>query len=249
MNTAIRGIETREVTKFIDFLSVVKEVEAHLLKKNNDDMIIYRGQSVDEHLFPKLGRDKYNFPKRIDYEKNLINEFKRLSYPHLPNKTSNDWDILAIAQHHGLPTRLLDWSANPLMALWFALIDNPKEPPKRVVWCYSFKQTEIVNVRSGNPLSQKKTLVYQPKYITNRIVSQNGWFTSHYYREDNNKYTALNIKKDTPTKLIRIDLNISEDIDRKAFLSDLDTYGINAYSVFPDLEGLSHYLDWKLFKK
>jgi hypothetical protein len=249
MDTTIKGIKTKEVTTFLDYLAAIKEMEAYLLKKNDDDYVIYRGQSVDKHLFPKLGRDEYNLPDRINYEKKIIAEFIRLSHPHLANKTYTDWDILAIAQHHFLPTRLLDWTGNPLIALWFALFNQPSDTPERVVWCYSFKQTEIVNPKSGSPFNQLKTLVYQPKHIATRIVSQNGWFTSHYYRKENNKYTALNLKKGSEGKLIKIRLIISEDEDRKSFLLELDTYGINSYSVFTDLEGLCQYLDWKTYKK
>ena len=249
MDTTIKGIQTKTVSSFLDYLTIIKEVEQILLKNNSDDFVIYRGQSTDKHLFPKLGREEYNFPNRIDYEEKIIAEFERLSHPHLQNNKFNKWDFLAIAQHHGLPTRLLDWTSNPLIALWFALFDIPLETPDRVVWCYSFKQSEIVNSNSGSPFSQTKTLVYQPKHIASRIVSQNGWFTSHFYRESNNLYTALNLKKGTNTKLLKIKLNISEDIEKKIFLSDLDTYGINSYSVFTDLGGLCQFLDWKTFKK
>lgn len=249
MTTAFRGIQTKEVTNFLEYLECIKDSEKQLIENNTDDYVIYRGQSVDKHLFPKLGREDYNFPNRGAYERKIINEFKRLSPPHLPNKSYSEWDYLAIAQHHNLPTRLLDWTGNPLIALWFALINQPIDLPKRVVWCYSFKQSDIVNPRSGGPFSQKVTLVFQPKHIATRIVSQNGWFTSHFYRKENNKYTALNLKKGMNTKLIRIDLNISEDPDKKTILNELDTYGVNAYSVFTDLEGLCHYLDWKTYKK
>jgi hypothetical protein len=187
-----RNIKTRTVKSFLEYLEVIKDVENYLLKKNKDDLVIYRGQSVDKYLFPKLGRPDYNMPDRLGYEIKIINEFKRLSYPLLQNKSYTNWDILAIAQHQGLPTRLLDWTGNPLIALWFALFNQPKEPPVRVVWCYSFKQSEIVNPKSGPPFSQQKTLVYQPKHIATRIVSQNGWFTSHYYKKDNNNVSTPN---------------------------------------------------------
>jgi hypothetical protein len=44
------------------------------------------------------------------------------------------WELYALMQHHGLPTRLLDWSESPLVALYFALTSEPKSKTFRAVW-------------------------------------------------------------------------------------------------------------------
>jgi hypothetical protein len=236
------------VRSLAEYLNATQGIEAYLLKQNQDEYMIYRGQSVDKPLFPKLGRPEYEKKDRGFYEKCLIAEFKRLSYPYTPDKAINDWEILAIAQHHGLPTRLLDWTSNPLTALWFALSDTPKEEAIRVVWCYSFNRTEIVESDTKSPFDQERTLVYQPKHIASRIVSQNGWFTSHFYRKDTNMYTALDIKVGNDKKLAKVILVLSGEEATNKMLKELDTYGINAYSIFPDLSGLCKYLEWKHYR-
>ena len=69
----------------------------------------------------------------------------------------NDWDLLALAQHHSLPTRLLDWSENPLVALWFAFNENDEVTKKRVLWCFGFSNEDMLNPVKETLFSQNKT--------------------------------------------------------------------------------------------
>ncbi len=66
-------------------------------------------------------------------EEHLLRNFIRYSRPHLPQHPINEWELLITAQHHGMPTRLLDWSYSPLVAAHFATV-NGQEQSDRVVW-------------------------------------------------------------------------------------------------------------------
>jgi len=68
----------------------------------------------------------------------MFKEFKRTSLALTDRDLVSDWDFLSLAQHHGLPTRLLDWTYSALAGLWFAVEQPPKEeqgaPQSGVVW-------------------------------------------------------------------------------------------------------------------
>jgi len=71
---------------------------------------------------------------RPDIEQRLFQDFKAMAQTYESGLNFTDLDWLAVAQHFGLPTRLLDWTDNPLVAAWFAVADETvhrPNPPKR----------------------------------------------------------------------------------------------------------------------
>ncbi len=130
-----RPVHTKEISSFNDYIQQSSEPSSFEDKDNQ--LILYRGQEEDWPLIPKIGRPESNGSNTYseDKEVKILNEFKRLSYPFLDsNFKYNDWDWLSLAQHHNVPTRLLDWTENPLIALWFACNKNQKNKSSRIVW-------------------------------------------------------------------------------------------------------------------
>lgn len=98
--------------------------------------IVYRGlQNADFDLSTSLQRHK-----SVSLENHLLRNFQK--YAQIENPPESDWLWLALAQHHGLPTRLLDWSYSPLIALHFATADYEQFDSDCAVWAVNFWQLQ-----------------------------------------------------------------------------------------------------------
>jgi hypothetical protein len=143
---------------------------------------------------------------------------------------TDDWDWLTLAQHHGLPTRLLDWTRNPLVAAFFAVVgDNKKE---RVIWIIPKRLKLVDRQRHSSPFKIRQVLKLFPRGLSHRIAAQQAMFTVHPrpFRPIANMM-----------ELDRIVIN-KKDIERWRW--DLNLYGVNYSSLFPDLDGLARHIAW-----
>jgi hypothetical protein len=189
----------------------------------------YRGQSVvDWKLIPKAGRKEYI----IENDQLIFKQWKRRATFYLKHQNLNDWELLSIAQHTGLPTRLLDWSHNPLVALFFCCFENFEKDG----CVFIFPPKEYVLTENTDPFNIKAdVLFYQPNTSNERLANQYAYFSIH----KNPRVEYLPSSKSG--ELVR--LVIKKEL-KKDFLLMLNQYGINFLTLFPDLEGLSKHLSW-----
>lgn len=97
----------------------------------------YRGVSSENYkMETSLMRLGGEYPK---VEGHLLKQFKKYAYKHIENK-KDDWYWLSVGQHYGLPTRLLDWTYSPDVALHFATCNTDKYDKDGAIWKVNYKK-------------------------------------------------------------------------------------------------------------
>lgn len=208
-----------------------------------------RGLPDDSYrLLPSIGRihkfagRQMKFDK--DMEKRFLHRFRRHSFAFF-GRALNEWEALFVARHHGLPNRLLDWSSNPLAALFFACEYLSTElPPDAKIWLLipkghiPVKYIDVLDLALGPFKIEGIRLIY-PMEVTPRLNAQSGLFS---------------IQEDPWTPLDEIDVSGFQDscLDvhtlieypipgkcRGNILKELNDLQVSRRTLFPDLDGLT----------
>jgi hypothetical protein len=222
-------MDTYSVNSFIQFHEVIQTS----FRKGT----IFRGVAdIESHkLIPSIGRFLPAYIKNgYDKETLLLHEgfalrlFAAECVSYLSVAPKNKWELLALAQHHGLPTRLLDWSYNPLVALYFAV----EQSVDRDSAVYALFTNEFIDdqlVETLDPFEVKGVRAVMSAHVSPRIRAQGGLFT---------------IQPD-PTKPLEAEnlaqIKIAKE-SKEEIMKTLLGYGIHRKTLFPDLDGLAAWI-------
>lgn len=225
-------------------IKTLTEYIAYIEENSSNELQLFRGQSQDFSLLPKIARLEFSDSIEI-VEQKMFREFQMFSVPYTDKVPDNDWDWISVAQHHGLPTRLLDWTENPLIALWFA-VNKPQENNHEygVVWVFSPQEDHFADVDNSSPFSITSTKIFQPKHLVKRISSQSGWFSVHKYLGEQKSSKFIKMETNIKFKKFLRKLYIPSD-EFSQIRYALNKCNINSSTVFPDLDGLSRQIEWK----
>lgn len=209
---------------------------------------LFRGQGRDWPLLPKAWRSGY---KDVDPDARLDEWLDKART--LGRVPADRWKQLALAQHHGLATPLLDWSTNPLVALYFAVEDPATSKADGVLWCFEpVVQFDPTKDKLGTPASytfalslgrtRKPFLALLMPEFTRRIYCQYGAFT--YSGADRQRMDALEwpyaheVDDGTTRTESLTSYRIPAD-SKESMREELARCGMTHSRLFPDLDGLS----------
>lgn len=197
----------------------------------------FRGQADSSWpLLPKAGRSEFNLPD--DRSTKRFNSWCKQAIAYDPHLPDNTWERLAVAQHFGLATCLLDWTLNPLVAVYFACFELPNT--EAAVYCFdpdSFVNEEVLDLAD----LKCSGIGFIPRAISQRVINQRAVFSVHLPPTEGIKVQASPVLSDHPNL---VKLSIPPALKADCLKMTMD-YGIDSVTLFPDLEGLSKHFNWE----
>jgi hypothetical protein len=222
--------------------------------------------SQDLSVLVEYSSGHHRRPRKSD-ERELLFQFKQRAHQYIKNLPSSSdlssW--LALMQHHGVPTRFLDWTTSPYVGMYFAIEEEPREQPRRsAIWAISLdwlrgKARELLPPATSDPhdpaarADYVNTLLEQvekpvivsidPQHTDERMVAQQGLFLCKLIPEAtfNQILMTMMIHPNTPERPVvrKLEVDANSRID---FLKRLRAMNIHRASLFPGLDGFCQFL-------
>lgn len=250
------------VSSLGDLIDKVTPTEPDLRTGRRRDSGVYRGDG--DASWPLLtsldklgGRGSPH--SKADLEEHILRNFIRYSRPHFTTPPINEWEVMVAAQHHGLPTRLLDWTYSPLVAAHFATVSGQGDSD-RAIWRLDWKSVhrffglpelalliqDLEGILGGNrPMtpwslfsgqkdSKPFACMFEPPSLNPRIVAQSATFTlCSDKRVPFDRFLEGHGLGSALTKFI------IPAREAARFRDQLDLVSVDERRLFPDLDGVA----------
>jgi hypothetical protein len=193
-------------------------------------------------------------------ERDLLRNFRKFSRG--PGaRELGAWELVTIAQHHGLPTRVLDWTYSPLVALHFATEDDKEKESDAVVWsvdytgvhellppelkkalqdenaaAFTTKMLDEADVDPIDNIMPTYALIFEPPSIDDRVVNQYAGL-SLMSTVDAEFGDWLEKQRGTLARRLLVPASLKPEVREK-----LDQANINERVIYPGLDGLARWL-------
>jgi hypothetical protein len=196
---------------------------------------IFRGHSRTGYaLVSKIGRSSTHYS--VAREERVFRNFRRRAPAVAAIGDLDMWDLLALGQHHGVPTRLFDWTTSGLIGAHFAVSNRADDEFDAHLIAWRLKDSDVVSQDGTmHPFSVSGVKCLFPRTVAQRIVTQRGLFSIH-----SNPTLAWREPTHDPRHTFTITASAKPYFRRRLFY-----LGIDPQHVMGGLDGLSATLDWQ----
>lgn len=238
--SALRIVNEKKLCYLSGYISPRKGIKNAMDQINCEELLLRKFYSKCDDNGLKIPRIK-----RLRYHNisNLLNSYDHRWIP------DDYFELAGLAQHYGLPTRLLDWSFNFFIALYFALLNSKKNIEYCSVWAFAYSMIGNYFVNR-----QDKLIVIVPEYSQNpNLMAQKGVFTHWQIGKYTNQLENNPVDRRPLPELFSSQIRTNETDDfsklfykiniplkfKKELIVFLSTLGIDASTLFPGYDGIT----------
>lgn len=267
--------EIKSIGEMLDLIINEKDHSGRILRNRKHNNYVFRGLSDKNKYELSTSVKRTGMGHHVGQETDAIVDFQACAQIIDPRmREYNFWELMVVAQHYGLPTRLMDWTYSPLIALHFATIKaDEKTRNDAIVWAidvndvnlslpdqyqrilkeketFLFTLTHLVNLgvediqTFEDTMKSKSFLFFEPPSINQRIFNQDSVLALLPENLDPLDDFLLN----NGDRIKSIKFNIPKEAIYH-IRDQLDLMSINERFIYPGLDGIAKWMKRRYFIK